>query len=547
MTAMDEEKVNVLLVDDRPENLRALEVVLEPLNENLVRVNSGEAALRAALRSEFAVILLDVRMPDLDGYETASMIRERPGSAHTPIIFVTAEDADRRRMASGYAAGAVDYIVKPIEPEILRSKVRVFADLYRNAREVERQARELEAQNLQQRELIARNAELQQRLTARAVEADRRAQQLKIMSSELAHAEQRERRRLARILHDHLQQILVASLFRLQSLRRGSCHDLAGGLSDLRELLQDALQASRSLTAELSPPILHEAGLEAALQWLGRRLRKELGLAIELDVRLNQVQLPDELNVLLFQAVRELLFNVHKHSGTNQAFLTACADGDILHVEVADQGRGFDPALLDLDHTTHESFGLFSIRERLEVVGGGFYVHSRPGGGACFRLELPKSKCLQRQPQAAAGAPAAREESLLPEPPVESPARARTRVLVADDHKILREGLANLLREKPGLEVVGEAASGEVAVDLARALRPDVVIMDISMPGINGVEATRRIVNAHSGIRVVGLSMHDSREMTQAMLAAGAEVLLPKDGSVERLVEVIFNDHPNQG
>src|SRR3954468_1352482 len=134
------ENISILLVDDRPEKLLALEAVLADLPLELARANSGRDALRCLLQQEFAVILLDVNMPGMDGFETAQLIRQRKSSEYTPIIFVTAYH-DEVFMSRGYTLGAVDYILQPVVPEILRSKVNVFVDLYRTTRQVQAQAR----------------------------------------------------------------------------------------------------------------------------------------------------------------------------------------------------------------------------------------------------------------------------------------------------------------------------------------------------------------------------------------------------------------------
>jgi signal transduction histidine kinase/DNA-binding response OmpR family regulator len=139
---MEDAKVNILIVDDKPEKLLSLEVVLEDLKQNIVRAYSGREALRALLNQEFAVILLDVNMPGMDGFETASLIRQRKSSEHTPIIFVTAF-GDDTHSAQGYQLGAVDYILTPVVPEVLRSKVAVFVDLFRKSQQVSRQAESL--------------------------------------------------------------------------------------------------------------------------------------------------------------------------------------------------------------------------------------------------------------------------------------------------------------------------------------------------------------------------------------------------------------------
>ena len=137
----NEEKVNILVVDDLPEKLLVIETILEELGQNVVTALSGREALRHLLDGEFAVVLLDVHMPDIDGLETAALIRSRKQSAHTPIIFITALN-DEVHTARGYALGAVDYIFSPVVPEILRTKVGVFVDLYKKTRQVERQAEE---------------------------------------------------------------------------------------------------------------------------------------------------------------------------------------------------------------------------------------------------------------------------------------------------------------------------------------------------------------------------------------------------------------------
>src|SRR5437660_12025573 len=124
-------KANILLVDDRPDSLLALEAILAELGQNLVKADSGRQALRCVLEQDFAVILLDVHMPGMNGFETASLIREREGSKHTPIVFLTASDQNELAVFRGYSVGAVDYMCKPFPPEILKSKVSVFVDLFR--------------------------------------------------------------------------------------------------------------------------------------------------------------------------------------------------------------------------------------------------------------------------------------------------------------------------------------------------------------------------------------------------------------------------------
>src|SRR5215213_6206175 len=135
---MDIGKVNILIVDDKPDKLLSLEAVLEELGQNIVRAYSGREALRCLLHEDFAVILLDVNMPGMDGFETASLIRERKATEHIPIIFVTAF-GDENHSSRGYQLGAVDYIQTPVLPEVLKTKVSVFVDLYKKTEQVRKQ------------------------------------------------------------------------------------------------------------------------------------------------------------------------------------------------------------------------------------------------------------------------------------------------------------------------------------------------------------------------------------------------------------------------
>src|SRR4051794_19218730 len=137
----DTDKANILIVDDLPEKLLVYQTILEELGQTIVEVRSGAEALKQVLRHDFAVILLDVNMPGMDGFETAQLIRQRKRSAHTPIIFITAF-ADEVRTAQGYATGGVDYIPTPVVPEILRAKVRVFVELFRMRQQMAHQAEE---------------------------------------------------------------------------------------------------------------------------------------------------------------------------------------------------------------------------------------------------------------------------------------------------------------------------------------------------------------------------------------------------------------------
>jgi PAS domain S-box-containing protein len=392
---------------------------------------------------------------------------------------------------------------------------------------------------------ITERRRAERELRAAHEELAARAEQLRRLTGELTLAEQRERRRLAKVLHDHLQQLLVGARFRTSVLSRLGDERVARSAGEIETLLEEALAASRSLTAELSPPILHEGGLGAGLGWLARWMADKHGLGVELSVDEPPQPLLDDVKVLLFESVRELLFNAVKHARASTVRLgLRQVDGGMLQVTVSDSGPGFDPAALR-QVGEGGGLGLFSIRERLGLIGGRVEIDSTPGQGSRIRLVVPFGGA------AAAVAPAPLETPV-PEPAPAGPPlavpgpgqRTRIRVLLADDHAVVREGVARLLAGEPDVEVVGQAADGHEAIRLAHALRPDVVLMDVSMPGLDGVAATRAIHEALRDVRVVGLSMFEEADQAEAMRAAGAVDYVTKSAPAAELVAAIRGRPP---
>jgi signal transduction histidine kinase/ActR/RegA family two-component response regulator len=402
-----------------------------------------------------------------------------------------------------------------------------------------------QAPRRQAEEDLKRLAEsLEQRVAQRTLALQERTSQLQTLASQLAHAEQRERRRLARLLHDDLQQLLVAARLKVAMIRRRTVEEtICGLLVQVDGLLDQAISGSRSLTFELSPPVLYEAGLEPAVKWLAGQMEEKHGLTVEVETLAQVEPVGEETRILLFHAVRELLFNVVKHASADRALVRISrAEGDLLEILVADQGAGFDPAILDQlvakNPAAPGGFGLFSLRQRLEILGGRLDAESSFGTG---------TRMIIRIPLAAAGLDIdlSQEESILESGPgtggsgIHSARRKRIRVLVADDHAILREGLSGLLAEEPDIDVVGQAGDGQEALELARRTAPQVVLMDITMPVLNGIDATRQIKAEMPQIRVIGLSMHEDQAMISAMHEAGADAYLVKNGPSEALVEAI--------
>jgi CheY-like chemotaxis protein/anti-sigma regulatory factor (Ser/Thr protein kinase) len=347
------------------------------------------------------------------------------------------------------------------------------------------------------------------------------------------------------VLHDHLQQLLVGARYGLEGLRASSkAKTVREKANRVDRMLESCLEASRSLTAELSPPVLRDTDLTGALAWLASWFDEKQGLAVELDAARCPID-AEEVRVSLFQAARELLFNVVKHAGVARARVrvTRSRDG-LVRVTVSDDGVGFDPGAVGRGPAAGApgapGLGLFGIRERLSLLGGRLDVKSGPGKGSQFTLVVPTRKArASRRPGAlrtASGGPGDRTEAAGRRP---GRARRSIKVLVADDHRVVREGLAKLLEGQADISLAGVAADGREAVDLARGLHPDVVIMDIGMPSMNGIEATRLVKAALPGVRVIGLSMHTEASQVSAMLEAGADVCLDKAGPFDALLASI--------
>src|SRR5712671_2968157 len=276
-------KINILMVDDEPGKLLTYEVILGELSENLIKANSGREALELLLKTDVAVVLMDVCMPEMNGFELADIIRQHPRFQQIPIIFISAlllSDLDRLK---GYKAGAVDYISVPVAPELLRAKVSVFAELHRRAQQLE-----------------ALNGELRR------------------LSSRLIATQDEERRRIARELHDSLGQELAAAKMAVDGTL---LHDhLTDSMSKLAiaeasAMIDRAIQQVRSISHLLHPPLLDEVGLLSALRWFLEGLARRSGIETFLDVQPPAFpRLPRELET----AVLRIISLPYHSRGTDQ-------------------------------------------------------------------------------------------------------------------------------------------------------------------------------------------------------------------------------------
>ena len=499
------EKVNILLVDDQPGKLLSYEAILSDLGENLIKASSGREALENLLKNDITVVLIDVSMPELDGFELAEIIRQHPRYQKTAIIFVSAihlTDTDRLK---GYQTGAVDYVSVPIVPELLRAKVSVFAELYRKRRETERLNNELERRVAERtaalKEAIARQTELAEQLRV----ADRRKDEfLALLAHELRNplAPLRNAINILQLKESQDPEVLWC---------RGVIERQA---TQLTRLVDDLLDVSRITLGKikLRPQPLDLGSIIARAVETSRPVidahRHELLITLpDTPIRVEGDR------TRLTQVVANLLNNAAKYQNDGGTIaLTVARDAATAVITVRDRGIGIAPEMLS------EIFQLFSQGERtldraqgglgiglslvktvVELHGGRVSARSDGiGHGSEFTLRLP---CLLEVIDGYR--PNEDTEQDLPEcPPL--------RILVVDDSRDSAESLTRLLQL--GGHEVFIAHEAERALQLAVRERPGVILLDIGLPGMDGYELCRRL-------RVTG----SSQALIVAMTGYGLE------------------------
>ncbi len=385
-------------------------------------------------------------------------------------------------------------------------------------------------------------------LQERTAELEYRTMQLSQMAWDLTLAEHNAREQIARTLHDGLQQLLfIVSLNLEQQLNR----DREVGaepselLSEAKHHLDEATAAARSLHLELFPPVLQRSGLPAALTWLARWARERYKLNVQIEVDPSADSARKDIRTLVFESVRELLFNAFKHAQADRVTLALrLGADDQLCITVTDNGIGFEPSRLDSRSKAGQvGWGLFSLRERLTLLGGRVDIDSAPGLGTRVHLFAPRGAAQSRGADtdltaATIAAAAARDD--------DRAYSSALRILIVDDHAAVRVALREMLHERPQLSVVGDAANGLEAIARAYTLLPDVILMDVAMPHMDGVEATARIHAELPDIRILGLSMQARSETVHAIERAGAAGFFVKGIDTQRLIEHLLFFHASR-
>lgn len=555
--------VNILIVDDRDENLVALDAVLSDPGYRIVRARSGREALKEVLDQDFALILLDVLMPGVDGYETAVLIRERPRSRQTPIIFLTANDWGTQQVFRGYTVGAVDYLVKPVAPDVLRSKVAVFVELFNKQEALRVAQEELESRIAERtRELASANVALSAEIEERVrIEQDR----VNLLQREQAARLEAE---AANRLKDEFLATLSHELRTPLNAIMGWAHVLGQSTGD-RPTVQraaDVIRQNASAQAQLIEDILDVSrivGGRVVLDVAPVELRRVVEDSIESlapaasakNIHVER-RLGDGVHVLgdrerLQQIVWNLVSNALKFTpkgGRVEVELTE-DDGDAA-VRVTDTGigipRDFLPFVFDRFRQADSSksrrhsglgLGMAIVRHLVELHGGTVSAESDGDGkGATFRVRLPRRPGLPQATASVAQLSERREE-----PIAELEHLDGLHVLIVEDDTDSRNVLALLLRKLGAL--VEAVSSAREAVDRVTQRRPDVLVSDIGMPEEDGYSLIRRLrqlpADSAKKLPAIALTAYARTQDADAAIGAGFDAHLPKPVAPADLIRAI--------
>ena len=529
---------DILVVDDNDTNLIAIEAALQPLHRTLVLARSGVEALGRLLEQDFALIILDVAMPGMDGFETARLVRSRARNRATPIIFITGLAWQDDEIIKGYELGAFDFLMKPIRAEVLRAKASVFLELQDRTLELHAKAEELRLAQARahERELAMQRerfeAEVLERQMAQLAETDRRKDEfLAILAHELRNPLQPLQTAIELIEHEPDRPVPE----RVRGIIQRQVHHI-------NRLVDDLLDVARFQSGKLElrrEPVSLDVVVEEALT----------GSRSAADARRHTVTCggPTPAPVVygdpvrLLQVITNLLSNAIKYTDPGGAIhITWGIDGGAAFARVADNGRGIAsdllPRVFDMfvqERTTPDGagglgLGLGLAKRIVELHHGTLHAHSDgPGAGASFevRLPLPDESALA---------------SIAPDGASTVPVLRPLRAVVVDDAADLRELVADLLRMKG--HAVMTVEDGAKAVALIRTERPDVALIDIGLPEMDGYEVARvlRRELAPGQLRLIAMTGYGQAADRSAAMNAGFDAHIVKPASADKIMRALY-------
>jgi len=534
---------DILVVDDNDTNLIAIEAALQPLGRKMVLARSGVEALARLLEQDFALIILDVAMPGMDGFETARLVRSRARNRATPIIFITGLSWQDDAILKGYELGAFDFLMKPIRPEVLRAKASVFIELQQRTIELRDKAEQLrdEQAKAHERELTMQRkrfeADALERQVAQMAEIDRRKDEfLAILAHELRNPLQPLQTAVELMANDPDRPVPE----RVRNI-------ISRQVTHIGRLVDDLLDVSRFQTGKLDlrrEPVTLDAIVNEAVADARRAASaRHQTLTVTGDATSPTIH-GDPIR--LVQVLTNLLSNAIKYTDPGGTIDVAWdAHGDEAFIRVKDNGRGIPASLLprvfDMfvqERTTPDGkgglgLGLGLVKRLVELHGGTVSATSEgPGHGACFEVKLPTV-----DPQVANVIPARADSG---------PQEHRLRAVVCDDAPDLRELVADLLRMK-GHEVT-VVEDGPSAVRVISLEKPDVALIDIGLPDMDGYEVARtlrRQMTEHQ-VRLIAMTGYGQATDRAAALQAGFDAHIVKPASADKIMRALYGKSEDQ-
>jgi len=367
---------------------------------------------------------------------------------------------------------------------------------------------------------------------------------LRQLSARLLQLQDEERRRIARDLHDTTGQKLAIQsilLARLDKTAKGLDEESRTLLTECKTLNGQLVEEVRTVSYLLHPPLLDELGLASAVEWYAEGFARRTGIATDVKISPQFLRLPPDIEVTFFRIVQESLTNVHRYSGSSKAYVRLKATEDQVTVEIGDYGKGIEPEKLNAKDGTVAPLGvgIQGMTERMRQLSGKLEIQSEPKSGTIVIATLPMERVrasASKESAAQNDDPQSDADSQSSDP---TGSLVRKRILVADDHEMLRRGVCTALQKQKDLEICAEAVNGREAVETAIRLQPDLVIMDVEMPVLNGLAAAREILRNCPQTKILVFTVHESDQIVKDIYAAGVHACLSKDKGGRDLLRVV--------
>ena len=446
---------------------------------------NGEVGVRQATEHLPDLVVCDIMMPVMDGHAVLKTLRSDLHTAAIPFIFLTAMQG-HSNVRKGMESGADDYLIKPYTTDELLKAV--------NSR--------LEKQSQQQ------------------------LQEVRRLAFHLIELQEAERQTLAETFVEELLQLMSA--LRMQLTVSGSSIP-----DEISRIVETLIDRANGISMELYPTMLDHLGLCPALKWLCTQFTQDTGIAVLLECPDSQVN--PAIRLTVYRLIQEALRNIAVHAHTDTAEVHVWLDEANLHLQIEDQGVGF--SLEDIVWTSDMN-GLLLMRERAASIGGKMSIRSAPEKGTRIEISLPID--YQHQPVKAPISPLSEAK---PEIAPQRVSEDQVSILLADKHEITREGLRVLLTDQPEFRVVGQAIDGSSVIQLVQELRPDILVIDLMMPGLSGLDATKEFTESGLPTKVIILTTQTAEVYITEALRYGVWGYILKDTSAEDLVQAVQQVH----